>query len=192
MQLPNLISVLRLGTAPVLLWLAWYGYSRAVLVALGVSFASDVLDGYLARRLGQTSALGAQLDSVGDFAIYVTIPIVGWWLWPDIIRREAPYFIAVIASTILPPVFGYGKFRTSTSYHTWAAKLAALLVGGSVILLFAGWPPWLFRLATPVSVYAALEEIAITFVLPKSRSNVRSFWHLVGKQAIHRDREPNG
>lgn len=181
MQLPNLISALRLSTAPVLLWLAWYGYSRTVLVVLVVSFASDVLDGYLARRLGQTSTLGARLDSVGDFAIYVTIPVVGWWLWPDIVRREAPYFIAVIASTILPPAFGYGKFRTSTSYHTWAAKFAALLVGGSVILLFAGWSSWLFRLATPVSVYAALEEMAITFVLPKSQSNVRSFWHIVGK-----------
>lgn len=192
MQLPNLISVLRLGTAPALLWLAWYGYARAVLVALVVSFASDVLDGYLARRLGQTSALGARLDSVGDFAIYVTIPLVGWWLWPGIMGREAPYFIAVIASTILPPVFGYGKFCTITSYHTWAVKLAAFLVGGSVILLFAGWSPWLFRLATPVSVYAALEQIAITFVLPTSRSNVRSFWHLIGKQAMNRDRELNG
>jgi len=192
MQLPNLISVLRLGTAPALVWLAWYGYARAVLVALVVSFASDVLDGYLARRLGQTSALGARLDSIGDFAIYVTIPLVGWWLWPGIMWREAPYFIAVIASTILPPAFGYGKSCTLTSYHTWAAKLAAFLVGGSVILLFAGWSPWLFRLATPVSVYAALEEIAITFVLPTSRSNVRSFWHLIGKQAMNRDREING
>jgi CDP-diacylglycerol--glycerol-3-phosphate 3-phosphatidyltransferase len=189
MQIPNLISALRLSTAPVLLWLAWHDYSRTVLVTLIVSFASDVLDGYLARRLGQTSALGARLDSVGDFAIYVTIPLVGWWLWPDIIRREAPYCIAVIASTILPPVLGYSKFRTATSYHTWAAKLAALLVGGSVILLFAGWSPWLFRLATPVSIYAALEEIAITVVLPKSRSNVRSFWYIVGKQARKRDRE---
>jgi len=192
MQLPNLISGLRLGTAPALLWLAWYGYSRTVLAALVVSFASDVLDGYLARRLGQTSTLGARLDSVGDFAIYVTIPLVGWWLWPSIMRREAPYFIAVIASTTLPPALGYGKFRTITSYHTWAVKLAALLVGGSVILLFAGGSPWLFRLATPVSVYAALEEIAITFVLPTSRSNVRSFWHLVGKQAMNRDRELSG
>ncbi len=185
MQLPNLISALRLSTAPVLLWLAWFGYSRTVLVVLVVSFASDVLDGYLARRLGQTSDLGARLDSVGDFAIYIAIPVVGWWLWPDTMRREAPYFIAVIASTTLPPVVGYCKFRMATSYHTWAAKLAAFLVGGSVIFLFAGYLPWLFRLATPVSVYAALEEIAITLALPKHQSNVRSFWHIVHQQTVH-------
>jgi CDP-diacylglycerol--glycerol-3-phosphate 3-phosphatidyltransferase len=154
---------------------------------LVVAFASDALDGYLARRLGQTSELGALLDSVADFAIYLTIPLVGWWLWPDIIRREAPYFTAVIASTILSPMIGYGKFRTCTSYHTWAAKLAAFLVGSSVILLFAGWLPCLFRLVTPVCVYAAMEEIAITLALPKSQPNVRSFWHIMRKRADHRD-----
>jgi len=189
MQIPNLISLLRLSMAPVLLWLGWYNYSHTVLVVLVVSFASDVLDGYLARRLGQTSDLGARLDSVADFAIYLTIPLVGWWLWPSIMRREAPYFIALIASTILPPIIGYYKFRTVTSYHTWAAKLAAFCVGSSVILLFVGWLPWLFRLATPVSVYAALEEIAITLVLPKSHSNVPSFWHIVAKQANPMDQE---
>jgi phosphatidylglycerophosphate synthase len=190
MQIPNLISLLRLATGPILLGLAWNRYARTVLVVLVVSFASDILDGYLARRLGQTSDLGARLDSVADFTIYLTIPLVGWWLWPDLIRREAPYFIAVMASTILPPIVGYCKFRTCTSYHTWAAKLAAFSVGSSVILLFAGWLPWLFRLATPVSVYAALEEIAITLVLPKSRSNVRSFWHIVRKRADHIDQVP--
>lgn len=189
-QLPNLISALRLAVVPVLLGLAWYGYERAVLVLLAASFASDVLDGYLARTFGQTSTLGARLDSVGDFAVYLTIPLVGWWLWPEIVRREAPYFIAVVASTILPPVFGYYKFRTSTSYHTWAVKLAALLIGGSVILLFAGWSPWLFRLATPVSVYAALEEMAITWVLPQSRSNVPSIWHVLRQRSGRPHSEP--
>jgi CDP-diacylglycerol--glycerol-3-phosphate 3-phosphatidyltransferase len=103
-------------------------------------------------------------------------------------RREAPYFIAAIASTVLPPIIGYCKFRTGTSYHTWAAKLAAFSLGTSVLLLFAGWPPYLFRLATPVIVYAALEEIAITLVLPESQSNVRSLWHIVRLRVDRRNR----
>ena len=52
-------------------------------------------------------------------------------------------------------------------------------VGGCVILVFAGAPALLFRLAVPVSIYAGLEEIAITLVLPATRSNVRSFWHVI-------------
>jgi phosphatidylglycerophosphate synthase len=177
MRLPNLISTCRLAAAPVLLVLAWYGYARLLLVVLVVSFASDVLDGYLARRFGQVSELGTRLDSIGDFAIYSTIPLAAWWLWPGIVRREAPFFIVVIVSFTLPPLLAFLKFRQFASYHTLMAKLAALLVGGSGMLLFAGGPAWCFRLATPVSIIAACEEIAITLMLAEHRANVRSLWH---------------
>lgn len=176
-HLPNVISLCRLATAPVLLVLAWSSSERVFLAVLVVSFASDVLDGYLARRFSQASDLGARLDSVGDFAIYSTIPLAAWWLWPDMVRREAPYVIAVMVSFVLPPVIAFCKFRQFASYHTFAAKLAALLVGGSGMLLLAGGPAWVFRLATPVSVIAACEEVAITLVLTQRRANVRSLWH---------------
>ena len=123
MQIPNLISLLRLTMAPVLVWLAWHAYARAVFVVLCVSFASDAFDGYLARRLGQTSDVGARLDSVADFSIYLTIPLVGWWLWPDIMRREAFYFIAAIASTVIPP-------SVSSTFCTSVAICSSLPAAG--------------------------------------------------------------
>ncbi len=177
-QLPNFISALRLAASPVILYLAWHGYADTVLVVLVAALASDALDGYLARALGQTSTFGAKLDSAADFALFITIPLVGWRLWPHIIRHEAPYFMVAIISATLPPAIHFWKFRTSTSYHTWSAKLTVLFVGGSAILLFAGWSPWLFRLATPISVLAACEQIALTWMLPESRSDVRSLWHV--------------
>ena len=168
-------------TTPILLVLAWYGYGTAFLVGATACFASDVLDGYLARRLGQT-ALGARLDSVSDFVLYITLPLGAWWLWPRIMRRESFFFLTVLASCVLPPLVALGKFHALTSYHTWGVKLAALLVGGSAIMLFAGAPAWLFHLAVPVSVLAAVEEIAITFVLPTPQPNVRSLWHVMKTQ----------
>ncbi len=178
-QLPNVISLFRLTAVPVLLALAWFGYPRAFLALLVVSFASDVLDGLGARRVGLTAARGAGLDTGGDFAIYCTIPLAGWWLWPEILRREAIYFAMAIGSFLLPTAVALVKFRRPSSYHTWAVKIAALLVGGSVIVLFAGGPAWPFRVACPISVLAGLEEIAITLVLTKRRSNVRSLWHVL-------------
>src|ERR671925_1206910 len=182
MHLPNLISGCRLVTTPILLVLAWYGYGKTFLVGTTACFASDVLDGYLARRLEQSSALGARLDSVSDFVLYITLPLGAWWLWPAIMRREIPFFLIVLAGCVLPPLVALGKFHALTSYHTWGVKLAALLVGGSAIMLFAGAPAWLFHLAVPVSVLAALEEIAITFVLPTPRANVQSLWHVMKTQ----------
>lgn len=176
LHIPNLISACRLATAPVILVLARYGYPRIVLAVLIASFASDVLDGYLARRYGQESALGARLDSLGDFVIYITIPMAWWQLWPDIARHEAPYILAVMASVTIPPCIALYKFHALASYHTRTAKLAALLVGGSILLIFAGGPTWPFRIATPVSCVAAIEEIGITLTLTERRTNVRSLW----------------
>lgn len=178
MHLANLISTGRLATAPVLLLLAWYGYAWTFLAVMAASFASDVVDGYVARRLGQTSELGARLDSIGDFVVYVTLPLGAWWLWPAIVYRERGALLLILACCLCPPLVAFGKFRTITSYHTWGAKLAALSVGGSAMLLFAGGPAWPFHLALPLCVLAALEEIAITLVLPERQTNVRSLWHV--------------
>jgi CDP-diacylglycerol--glycerol-3-phosphate 3-phosphatidyltransferase len=174
---PNLLSGLRIVLVPVLLYLAWTGRPRAFLVALTCSLLSDLFDGYLARRLDQATHLGTLLDSYGDFATYMTVPLCAWWLWPELIRREAWYAAAIVASYVFPIVLGYLKYGRLTSYHTYGAKLSSVVLGGSALLLFAGGPPLPFRVATWVLVAAELEEIAITTLLPTWRTNVPSILH---------------
>ena len=85
--LPNLLSLLRLLGVPLFLWLVLG--PEADWLALGVlalSGITDFLDGYLARRLGQTSALGQVLDPVAD-RLYILAVVIGlalrdiipWW-----------------------------------------------------------------------------------------------------------------
>lgn len=162
---------------PVLVLLAWHGEGTAFLVLFVCALLTDTLDGYLARRLGQESELGARLDSWGDFAIYMATPLCAWLLWPELIIREAPYVAAVAASFTLPVLAGFVRYRRLTSYHTWGAKLSAVLMGIGTFLLFTGGPVWPFRISTLVLVVTQLEEIAITMVLREWRSNVPSLWH---------------
>jgi CDP-diacylglycerol--glycerol-3-phosphate 3-phosphatidyltransferase len=177
---PNALSLLRIALVPLLLALAAGGYTYAFTALLALSFATDVLDGFLARRLGQTSTLGAQLDSWGDFAVYASLPLCAWWLVPDAFARNVTFFALIAGSVLVPPVIALLKFRRASAYHTWLVKIAALLVGVSLIVLFAGGLEWPLRLATPVSVIAAAEEIAITCVLRAPASNVRSLCHALG------------
>lgn len=68
---PNLISALRLCLAPLMWWMlyAWTGETsgrRLTALFFFAMAASDGIDGYLARRWGKVSRLGAMLDPVAD------------------------------------------------------------------------------------------------------------------------------
>lgn len=104
---PNALSVFRIAVAPLQLVLAHQQYQRAFLALLVLSLLSDALDGFLARRSGTTSTLGARLDSWGDMTMFLTLPICVWWLWPAIIRREAAYVITAIACYLVPVTLGF-------------------------------------------------------------------------------------
>jgi len=185
---PNLLSCFRFIAAPVLGLLAWHGMPRTYLAVLVLSFLSDVLDGFIARVLKQESALGTRLDTAGDVVMYATIPVTAWWLWPDIMRQEAPFIMAVIASSALSAIIGMLKFRVFPTYHTWGVKLAAAVAASTAFLMFAGGPTWPFRLATLICLLAAIEQIAITIVLHESRSNVRSLWHVLADESKNSQR----
>jgi CDP-diacylglycerol---glycerol-3-phosphate 3-phosphatidyltransferase len=174
-----------LALAPVLLLFAWQGRPHAFLACLCVSLASDLVDGYLARRLHQKSELGAKLDSWGDLATYTAFGVGAWWLWPDVIRSEGPFVAVVVASYALPTLLALAKFRRVTSYHTWGAKLSSVLMGAGLLLLFGFQTPWVFRVAAVVLLIAEVEEIAITMVLREWRADVPSVVHAVRLQRAH-------
>ena len=88
LTIPNIISIIRLAGVPLFLWLILVpeadGWALLVLMLSGIS---DYADGYLARRLNQTSKLGAILDPVAD-RLYILSTVIGlavrdvipWWL----------------------------------------------------------------------------------------------------------------
>jgi len=175
-NLPNLVSSIRIGLAPVLVYFAINQMEAWFLGVLLFSGFTDILDGFLARTLNQITALGAHLDSWGDFAIYSTMAICAWILWPGIVEREMLYFAMIIASFSIPVAIGLIKFRGLTSYHTWSVKVAVAVTFTGYVLLFAELSQWPFVLASLVCVYAGIEEILITLTMNRERVNVSSIW----------------
>ena len=86
---------------PGLLALAWSGASGPFLGLFALGLLTDALDGALARRLGQESEFGARLDQWGDFALWACLPLAAWWLWPEIVRREAPYVLLALVCMLV-------------------------------------------------------------------------------------------
>lgn len=187
-HLPNLLSCLRLVAAPSLLALAWLGSQDFFIILLVASLLSDAADGFLARKLGAVSELGARLDSWGDLAMYMATPLGAWWLWPEIIRRESVYVIMAISSYLIPLLAGYLKFKRLPSYHTWAGKTAAVVTAPALLVLFITGIAWPFRAAAIICCLAACEEVAITLRLRQWQCDIPSFHHL-GRQNLKKKPE---
>ena len=68
-NLPNLLTMLRIALIPVVLWLLADGTPKAnfwaTIVYIGTAL-TDLIDGYLARKWGQISVLGKFLDPLAD------------------------------------------------------------------------------------------------------------------------------
>ncbi|MCP4387476.1 MAG: CDP-alcohol phosphatidyltransferase family protein [Gammaproteobacteria bacterium] len=176
LKLPNLISSVRILIAPLLFTFAFLQMESWFLGALIFSGLTDVLDGYLARRLNLITALGAHLDSWGDFTIYSTMAICAWILWPEITQRELLYYALILFSFLLPALVGLVRFGKLTGYHTWSVKVAVFVTFVGYISLYAELAVWPFILAAVLGVIAGLEEILITFILREERTDVRSIF----------------
>lgn len=174
-HLPNAFTATRLALVPVLLLLAAAGASGAFVALLAVAFATDALDGFLARRLRLESELGARLDSRADLALWLALPIATWLLRPDFVRAELANIALLLASLALPLAAGLAKFGRVPSYHTWLAKGTAVALAGAMLAIFLAGPLWPLRVATGLALLCALEEVAITALLTGPRADVRSW-----------------
>ena len=186
---PNLVSATRILIAPLLFVLAFLGLERWFLGALIFSGLTDVLDGYLARRLGMATPLGARLDSWGDFVIYGTMAACAWILWPEITQRELLYYAIILFSLLLPTQVGLVKFGKVSGYHTWTVKVAVFATFVGYIALYSGLAAWPFQLASLLSLIAGIEEILITLVLREARTDVRS---LAAALRLRNEKEEKG
>ena len=78
MPIPNYISILRILLLPVFIALILYYvnhevelYRHLAITVFGLAIVSDAVDGYLARRMNQTTRLGAILDPLADKLLLV-------------------------------------------------------------------------------------------------------------------------
>lgn len=177
-SIPNILSVLRIIIALFLLFLSWYGHKELFIFFLVISLLSDAVDGFIARKFELSTKAGARLDSIGDMATYLTVPICAWWLWPELLKKEAIFVLTAISAYIFPLIAAFLKFKKLPSYHTYGAKMAAIVMSVAILLLFTIEFALLFRFAALFQAIVALEEILITALLPELKSNVKSIWHV--------------
>jgi cardiolipin synthase (CMP-forming) len=86
--IPNVLSVSRIVLLPIVLLLLFKRQNAAAVGVMAVSWTTDALDGYLARKLGQVSNLGRVLDHLVD-KVWVGSVLVAL-----VYIRDLPLFLA--------------------------------------------------------------------------------------------------
>lgn len=103
--IPNILSVLRLVVVAIGLVVLFDAHNRVVAgILLAIAGATDFLDGYVARRIGQVSKIGKLLDptvdrmvlsaSILSIVIYGAVPI---WIAVLVLSREVLISVMAIA-----------------------------------------------------------------------------------------------
>lgn len=130
-NLPNIITISRIASCPVILWLALSPDVGARFAAFGLFVAaalSDVWDGYLARRYDQITDMGKLLDPIADKLLLVVtlIPFyvishrggaldeIPWW-------GPLPMWVLVV-------IFGRELFITA--FRSYAARRGMVIAAG--------------------------------------------------------------
>jgi phosphatidylglycerophosphate synthase len=159
---PNSLSISRIGMA--LLFVFCFqikaGLFYVSVAACGVAVATDVLDGYFARRLQVASIHGRLWDSLGDKAFYAAIiiafnahgflgPLVSWAL---IVREVALYITRILFIERLPKI---EQIRPWTNWHGYFMYLTIVL-GLSRMYADIHGLSFPVHLYMQVSAYAAL------------------------------------
>ena len=126
--IPNAITLVRLLLLPVFLYVLFGLDNRAAAsVMLGVLSATDWVDGYLARRLGQVSEFGKVFDPTVDRLLFVvattaiiidgSIPL---WFAIAVLVREVLVGLMMVVATVV--------FKMPRIDVTYWGKLATFLL----------------------------------------------------------------
>lgn len=160
LNIPNLLSFLRITLVPVFLWLLIEELFLAAIVVLAVAGLTDFLDGYLARKLNQTTKLGKMLDPVADrlyiFATLLALSATGyvpWWLAGLVILRDVLMLISL-------PILASVGYRSLPVHYLGKASTFALLYSFPLLLMGKIFTEAAF-IITPIAWAFALWGVAL-------------------------------
>ncbi len=114
-NLPNILTWIRIAAIPVVVYCFFSSmdFARPIAgIVFGLAAITDVLDGYAARKLGQTSRFGEFLDPVAD-KLMVAVALV------LLVQSDPRIVVTLIAMVII------GREITVSALREWMAGLGA-------------------------------------------------------------------
>ena len=155
LTLPNILTIFRLSLIPFFVVFFLLGYETTAFAIFVIASITDVVDGYLARKLNAISNIGKVLDPLADKSLRISAIIVFF------IKGVLPLWILVIMAIfdltlVVTSAILYNK--KYVVYSNIFGKLAGFFSFVAVILCF------FYNEVTPFHIYAMSVSLALVLV----------------------------
>jgi phosphatidylglycerophosphate synthase len=161
--LPNALTWARLLALPVLWALALLRMPEALAIGATAVAFTDLLDGWLARRLGVASRRGGALDSRADHLLSISMVLWLVMLRPEFFRdRWLPLTLwSLLGLGVL--AVGWLRHGQPVNLHLWSGKAASFLgwAFGLLLLYRGAYAPPFFWFTISLTTLAALESLLV-------------------------------
>ena len=135
-NIPNTLTVIRILLLPVVVWRFMVGDATGALIAYLAAMLTDALDGIIARKFNQITALGKLLDPLADklslvtlLGLFVSDGQIPLWVLAIILLKEASMVIGG----------GVALKRGIVVYALPIGKVTTLVFVLSIIARFLSW-----------------------------------------------------
>ncbi len=154
--IPNQLTAFRLLLLPLPAIMIAYNHDLAAFLLLCVGIITDVLDGFLARKLNQISELGKLLDPIAD-KLGIAILVVAL-----VIYKEFPIWAAaiIIGRDLIILIAGV-LFVSTTTYTPTSNMLGKLTALAWTLLVMSYVTP--FTLVQQILLYVAVAMVPLSF-----------------------------
>ena len=179
-------SFYRIFAAPFLLALIWFDLRLIFTWLLLISYSTDAIDGYLARKLKITSPRGSQLDSFGD-QITLIVGLTGLLYFEnDFIKENLILILIAFVPYIIQMLIAYFKYGKATAFHTYLAKLSAVFQSLFILWSLFFTPEYiLFFIMIVIGLLETFEEITLIYMFDNWASDVKGiYWALRDKRRL--------
>jgi len=179
-HLPWVLVGMRFVLAPLLLALLAKGAlpDGAVLAIYLLAFATDYLDGAIARKLGVATPALRHADGVADTVFHLALAWVTWCLHAETVRSSTVPLGAFLATSAVWYLLDAIRWRRLAGFHAWSAKAFSVAIMVFVVALYGGLGTrFLLTIALSAGTLSNLEGIAISLALETDRADVPTFVH---------------
>ena len=135
-NIPNCLTLIRIALLPVVVWRFRKGDSMGALIDYLLAMLTDAVDGFIARRYNQVTALGKLLDPLADklslvtlIALFVADGQIPLWLMGIILLKE----VAMVVGGAV------ALKRGIVVYALPIGKITTIAFITSIVVRFLGW-----------------------------------------------------